>query len=87
MSGVYNKLANKVTEGFQSGSGSDAAGAIAAFLAIVLIIVIHLFIVQWLWNKVLVPAVSVVRPLKSVYQTLGLLILVALIHPGSVGMA
>jgi hypothetical protein len=37
-----------------------------------------------LWNAVLVPTVSVVRPLKTLLQTLGLLILVAMIHPASV---
>lgn len=78
---IYNAVAKR--DGFQ-GSSSDAASAIAGFLAIVVVVVIQLFVIQFLWNAVLVPTVSVVRPLKTILQTLGLLILVAMIHPASV---
>ena len=80
-SAVYNSIAKKDT--FQGGT-SDAGAVIAAMLAVLVLIVIQLFVVQFLWNVVLVPSVSVVRPLKSLLQTLGLLILFALIVPGSV---
>jgi hypothetical protein len=78
---IYKAVAQR--DGFQ-GSSSDAASVIAGFLAIGVVVVIQLVIVQFLWNAVLVPTVSVVRPLKTLLQTLGLLILVAMIHPASV---
>lgn len=75
---VYNTVEN-----FAGGS-SDAGAAIAAVLAVILIIAVQCFIVQWLWNNVLVGALSVARPLRSVLDALGLLILIAMIHPGTV---
>jgi hypothetical protein len=82
--GVYNSIAKKDT--FQGGT-SDAGAVIAAAIAVLVLIVVQLLVVQFLWNAVLVPSVSVVRPLKSLLQTLGLLILFALIVPGSVVVA
>lgn len=70
-------------EGFAG--GTSAAGAVvAALLAIVVIIVVQLFVVQWLWNTVLVNVITIVRPLPSLWYTLGLLFLMAMIHPGYV---
>ena len=82
----YLGIGKNIYEGFAGGT-SEAGALLAAFLAVVLIIVVQLFVVQWLWNVVLVPAVSVVRPLKTLLQTFGLLILIALIHPGSAVLA
>lgn len=74
---VYNTVEN-----FAGGS-SDAGAAVAAVLAVVLVIAVQCFIVQWLWNNVLVGVLSVARPLRSVLDALGLLILIAMIHPGT----
>jgi hypothetical protein len=71
------------SEGFAGGT-STAGGYIAAFLAVVLLVIVQLFIVQWLWNTVLVRVVSIVRPLPSLWYTFGFLILMAMIHPGYV---
>lgn len=79
----YFSVGSKVYEGFAGGT-SEAGAALVAILAVAVIIVVQLFVVQWLWNAVLVPTVSVVRPLKTLLQTFGLLILIALIHPGTV---
>jgi hypothetical protein len=78
---IYSAVANR--DAFQGGT-SEAGGVIAGFLAIGVVVVIQLFVIQYLWNAVLVPTVSVVRPLKTLVQTLGLLILVAMVHPASV---
>lgn len=78
---VYSSVAN--ADSFQGGS-SAAGSVIAGFLAVAVVIVIQLFIVQYLWNNVLVRCVSVVRPLKSLLETLGLLILLAFLMPGAV---
>jgi hypothetical protein len=78
---VYSSVAN--ADSFQGGT-SAAGSVIAGFLAVAVIIAIQLFIVQYLWNNVLVRCVSVVKPLKSLLETLGLLILLAFLMPGCV---
>lgn len=70
-------------EGFTA-TGGDSGAVVLAGLAILLMIVVQLFIVQFLWNTVLTRVVSVVRPLPSLVYTLGLLVLVAMILPGAV---
>ncbi len=59
------------------GGASGAGSMLAGLLAVALVVVIQLFIVQFLWNNVLTRCVSVVRPLKTLLETLGLLILLA----------
>jgi hypothetical protein len=71
------------SEGFAG--GTSAAGAyIAALIAVIVLVVVQLFIVQWLWNTVLVRIISIARPLPSLWYTFGFLILMAMIHPGYV---
>ena len=67
-------------EGFAS--GGSAFPMIGATIAIVLLIILQLFAIQWLWNTVLVRVLSVARPLPSLLYTLGLLVLMAMVHPG-----
>ena len=76
---MYGLVYSAVTEGFMNyqGGTSGAGDMIAGLLAIALVLVIQLFIVQFLWNSVLTKCVSVVRPLKTLVETLGLLILFA----------
>ena len=80
---LYQAFVGSANENFAGGTSSGGA-AIVALLAIALIIVIQLFVIQWLWNTVLVRVVSVVRPLPSLLYTLGLLLLMAFIHPATV---
>lgn len=79
---MYGTVFNTV-ENFAGGT-SEAGAVVVAILAVVVVIAIQCFIVQWLWNNVLVGALSVARPLRSVLHALGLLILIGLIHPGTV---
>jgi hypothetical protein len=44
-------------------------------------------VVRWLWNTVLVKVSTIVRPLPDLWYTLGLLFLIAMIHPGYVATA
>lgn len=67
-------------EGFAS--GGSAVPMIGASIAIVLLIIVQLFVIKWLWNTVLVRVLSVARPLPSLMYALGLLVLMAMIHPG-----
>ena len=78
---VYSSVAN--ADSFQGGT-SAAGSVLAGFLAVIVLVIVQLFIVQFLWNNVLVRCVSVVRPLKTLLETLGLLILLAFLMPGAV---
>ena len=73
---LYSMVAN---EGFTSGGEGNV---FLATLAVVLVVFVQLFIVQWLWNTVLVRVTTVVKPIPSLLYTLGLLVLVAMVHPG-----
>jgi polyferredoxin len=44
-------------------------------------LVVTLFVGMWLWNNVAVKLISVAKPMTSIWQLLGLVILVDLIHP------
>jgi hypothetical protein len=68
-------------DNFDGGSASSGT-VLFALLAILLLIVVQLFVVQWLWNNVLVRVTSIARPIPSLLHVLGLLILIALVHPG-----
>ena len=70
-------------EGFNGSTESSPGVVVLAVFMIVLLVVVQLFIVQWLWNTVLVRVTTIVKPLPSVLYALGLLVLVALVHPGS----
>ena len=73
---LYTSFANyaRDEDGFSS-SGNPGAFLLAAF-GMLVILIIQLFIVQWLWNNVLTRVVPGVRPLPSLLWTLGLLVLV-----------
>jgi hypothetical protein len=70
-------------DGFAGGTSSGGA-VIVAFLAILLVIVIQLFVVRWLWNTVAVKVLAIARPLPDLWYTLGFLVLIAMVHPGYV---
>jgi len=71
-------------EGFAGDSSPELSVGLGIFavLMIVLLVAVQLFIVQFLWNTVLVRVTTVVKPIPSLLYTLGLLLLVGLIHPG-----
>jgi hypothetical protein len=81
----YSSLVTTVKEGFQGAVGATSANAaLVAGLVVLVFVVIQLFVVQFLWNRVLTHVVPAVRPLKTLLETLGLLILVAMLLPGCV---
>lgn len=51
----------------------------AALLAFVFSIVLIAFIGKWLWNGVVLDLISIAKPARSVWQIIGLAILVKLI--------
>ena len=74
------------TETFESVNGvtaSPARVAVVSGITIFILLLALLFVGKFLWNRVLVELVSIAKPVKSVWQLLGLAILVSLLHPGN----
>lgn len=55
--------------------------ALVSFLTLVLVLLLLLVFGQFLWNNVLVELVPAVKPAKSVWQIMGLAILIGLLSP------
>ena len=77
-----------LVEGFTNPSGSEShrqdpiyAEAIAVILTFFISILIISLLGLWLWNFSVVPLFEFARPAKSVFQILGLMVFLALIHP------
>jgi hypothetical protein len=84
--GVVNNALNAAfsqTENFEGGMmmGSPANAAIVSLLTALLMFSLILFVGQWLWNNTLAVLVPAVKPAKSVWQVLGLAILISLMNP------
>jgi hypothetical protein len=72
-------------EAFESQNGvspSPARMVLVSFLTMLIVLAILLFAGKYLWNNVLVDMISIAKPVKSVWQLLGLAILISLLHPG-----
>ena len=54
---------------------------IALILAVIVWILLVLFVAKYLWNAVLVKLVTVVNPGKSMFQMLGLMVLLQILMP------
>ena len=52
---------------------------IATIISFVVVQVTLLFLGKWLWNEYLVKAVTIVKPLESIWQILGVSVLLKLI--------
>jgi len=57
------------------------AEALAALLGFLIAIAIISLVGLWLWNYSVVPLFEFARPAKSIFQILGLMVFIALIHP------
>jgi len=81
----YSSIVTSVKEGFSNNSTtSDLNGLLVGLLVVVILVVIQLFIIQFLWNRVLTHVIPAFRPLRSLLETLGLLILIVMLFPGCV---
>jgi len=56
--------------------------ALVSFLTLVVVLILLLIVGKALWNSVLVVLFPFVKPAKSIWQILGLSILIGLISPG-----
>ncbi len=70
------------TETFQSGGDGMGRAFLVALLTLIVMMGLILLAGKWLWNTVLVALVPAVKPAKSIWQMLGLAILIGLFYPG-----
>jgi len=76
----------KMTEPFQNQTGLNAApfrAAVVSTLTVLTVLALLLFFGKYLWNNVLHVLVPGVKEAKSVWQILGLAILIMLLSPGT----
>jgi len=88
MAHIVNATLRALVEGYTNPGGTEAykpapayAEAIAAILAFLISIIIVALIGLWLWNFSVVPLFEFARPAKSIFQILGLMLFVSIIHP------
>ena len=73
-------------DAFTDMSGSDSKRReayleiIASLLSFIVAIIIVSFIGKWVWNNILLDLFTIVKPAKSIWQILGLMIFLALIR-------
>ena len=75
-----------ITEPFQNQTGMNAApfrSALVSFITVLIIFGLLLLFGQSLWNNVLHVLVPGVKEAKSVWQILGISLLIMLLSPGS----
>jgi hypothetical protein len=78
------------TETFESRSGvggSPVRMALVSIMSVTVVFLLVLFAGKYLWNNVLSALVPAVKPAKSVWQILGLAVLISLLAPGSCACA
>ena len=74
------------TETFESKTGvgyAPARMALVSFITVLIIFTLLLFAGKYLWNEVLHELVPAIKPAKSIWQILGIALLISLIHPGN----
>jgi hypothetical protein len=71
------------TETFESGAGYSTSRSFAvSLITLVIMLSLILLLGKFLWNNVLTALVPAVRPAKSIWQILGLAVLIGLMYPG-----
>jgi len=85
---LLNSACKAAVEGFVSQDGADPGKKrevytdfLAVLLALVLSLLILSFVGKLLWNSVLVDLFTFLKPARSFWQILGLMIFVSLINP------
>ena len=83
---VFSQCAKAVAEHFIKGDTENFMNTndkkhLQHLFVLVLWLVVTLFIGMWLWNNVAVKVVTVLKPLTSIWQLLGLALLLDLVHP------
>ena len=86
MSGIVNAAAKATVEGFVGMESSERrrdayVDFLSSFIAFVLALVLLGFIGKYLWNCVIVDLFTIVKPAKSFWQIIGLMLFVSLVRP------
>lgn len=71
---------NNTKEGMNGVSSWNGSEALAAFIVLIIIILFILIIGKFLWNVVLCRLLTIAKPADSIWQILGLAILLNLIY-------
>jgi|UniRef100_A0A6C0KVQ7 hypothetical protein len=69
-------------EGSPAPEKESGKAALVSFLTLIVILLLLLLVGKYLWNTVLVSLMPFIKPAKSIWQILGLSILLGLISPG-----
>jgi hypothetical protein len=87
MSSVVKAGMRAFVEGFTNPSGAEShrqdpiyADALATLLAFFIAVLLISLLGLWLWNFSVVPLFEFARPAKSVFQILGLMVFISLVH-------
>jgi hypothetical protein len=84
MNGVVSSVVGGAVETF-AGTNTIAPSSrstVVTLISLVIVVGLLLLFGQFLWNNALVPLVPGVKPAKSIFQILGLSILISLLVPG-----
>ena len=84
--GLLNVATKAAVEGFSSNNSSDRrrdayVEFVSFLLAFIIALVIIGFLGKWLWNEVVVDLFSFAKPARSLWQIVGLMFFLALVHP------
>jgi len=81
--GFIGTMAGAGFERFADSNATDPTSRSAFVMIVTMLIVLGLILLfgQFLWNNALVPLVPGVKPAKSIFQILGLSILISLLVP------
>jgi len=84
MNGVVSSMVGGAVETFAGTNmiGPSSRSTIVTVISLVVVLGLLLLFGQFLWNNALVPLVPGVKPAKSIFQILGLSILISLLVPG-----
>lgn len=71
------------TETFESNAGySTTRPFVVSLVTLVIMLALILLLGKYLWNNVLTSLIPAVKPAKSIWQILGLAVLIGLMYPG-----
>ncbi len=83
---MLRELCRAGVEGMTDMSGSSSGrreiykDLIASIISLILAILIVAFVGKWLWNTTVAELFTFVRPVRSVWQIIGLMIFISLIN-------
>ena len=69
-------------QGTEESRNESTKTFLVSFLTLLVVLFLLLFIGKFLWNDVLVVVVPAIKPVKSIWQILGLALLFSLMSPG-----